>query len=178
MSETEKKACFDCDYFTKAVGEKGYCKLFHHETALPEKACPRFEEKKEVVHEPSEHAPETIDASSRRFINLLLIGSFFGSTVLAILAFLIVLIYTVTVLPIADIPMSFKLFTVSAGVLAVLLFTYILFTLSKKYVAARVFEIIFALIVSLVLLLYLDKIIFYSHDLIILFIERISSLFI
>lgn len=177
MSEVRENACFDCDYFTKAVGEKGYCKLFHHETALPEKACPRYEEKKDVIPEPSEHAPEAIDPPSRRFINLLLIGSFFSSTVLAVLAFIIVLIYTVTVMPLADIPMSFKLLTVAAGIFAVLLFTYILFTLSKKYAVARILEIVLTLIISIVFLLYFNQIIFNVHSVIISVIEKIFTLF-
>ncbi len=177
MSEAKASACFDCEFFTKAVGEKGYCKFYHHETALPEKACPRFEGKKEKIVEPSEHAPETINASERRFINLLLIGSFFAGTILAILAFIIVLVYTVTLMPLTDIPLSFKLLTIIAGIFAVLIFTYILFTLSKKYVTARILEIIIALIVLFILLMHRDGVIFYAHDLIINVIENLFTLF-
>ena len=38
-------ACLDCKHYTEDIGDKGYCKLYRHNTASPEIACPKFESK-------------------------------------------------------------------------------------------------------------------------------------
>lgn len=39
------KSCLNCRYYTDDIGEKGYCKLYRHNTSTPDVACPKFEKK-------------------------------------------------------------------------------------------------------------------------------------
>lgn len=38
-------SCLNCKHYTEDIGDKGYCKLYRHNTASPEVACPKFEKK-------------------------------------------------------------------------------------------------------------------------------------
>lgn len=49
------ESCEKCRNYTADIGDKGYCKLYRHETNYPEKVCPRYElrdskEWKNVLH--------------------------------------------------------------------------------------------------------------------------------
>lgn len=175
MADKIEKSCFECEYYTRAIGEKGYCKFYHHESALPEKACPKFEEKK--IKEKKADVPETVDPLSRRILNIVTVGAFLASTVFTILAFVSVLVFIMTIFPIDEIPAMFKVFVSVAGILAVLLFTYILFTLGKKYAVARVVEMIFAVILAFIFLTYLDKASFLAHTVILKVVDILVNLF-
>ena len=37
------ESCEKCRNYTADIGDKGYCKLYRHETSTPEKVCPRYE---------------------------------------------------------------------------------------------------------------------------------------
>lgn len=41
MSKNE--SCLNCKYYTDDIGDKGYCKLYRHNTSSPDVACPKFE---------------------------------------------------------------------------------------------------------------------------------------
>lgn len=39
----QKNSCLDCIHYTDSIGDKGYCKLYRHNTSSPDVACPKFE---------------------------------------------------------------------------------------------------------------------------------------
>ena len=41
----QKESCLNCIYYTDDIGKKGYCKLYRHNTPMPDFACPKFEKK-------------------------------------------------------------------------------------------------------------------------------------
>ncbi len=47
MAEEKKNSCVNCKYFSDGLGEKGYCKLYHHNIMIQERICSRFEKKEE-----------------------------------------------------------------------------------------------------------------------------------
>lgn len=38
-----KDSCLNCRHYTDNIGDKGYCKLYRHNTSLPDVVCSKFE---------------------------------------------------------------------------------------------------------------------------------------
>lgn len=175
MNEQDKCSCFDCRFFTKAIGEKGYCTLYHHETALPEKACPRFESE-EKAETSSSVKPESFDVNSRKISNYLVGGAFFASVILSALAMIIVVVFGVNIINVEVLPLFLKIIFIIIGLCLVLLFSYLLFRLGKKYAWARVLEMVLALVACVVALTYFNSIIFSANNFATNIIEKIVKI--
>lgn len=173
-NSTDEHSCFDCRFFTKAIGEKGYCTLYHHETVLPEKICPRFEqnESNDVMNTSK---PQKVDDASRRFDKYLVIGAFFASFILSAFAFIILIVFGKSIIVVGEIPASIKVLSIFAGSCLLLLFIYFLFRFGKKHTWARIVEMVLALIACIVALIYFNSIIFSANDAIANLIEKIIN---
>ena len=159
MSEVERHSCFDCEYYTTSIGEKGYCKLFRHETTLPDTACTRYEKKEAPKYDTGDYSfiPEHTESESMKVINILMVSAFFACTVLTIIGFILGFYFNISVVSTEEIPVVLKILSVLLTVAAVLFGAYVLFSLGKKYVGARIAELFLAVfIVMFVLLNYED----------------------
>lgn len=59
----EKKAvCNNCSHYSDGLGEKGYCKLYHHNISVPERVCSRYEMKKRKIYDFRRATEEKKDA--------------------------------------------------------------------------------------------------------------------
>lgn len=173
-NSTDEQSCFDCRFFTQAIGEKGYCTLYHHETVLPEKICPRFEqiENNETVNTSE---PQKVDDASRKFDTYLVVGAFFASFILSAFAFIILLVFGKSIIVVGEIPDYIKVILISAASFLLLLFFYFLLRFGKKYTWARIVEMVLALIACIVALIYFNSIIFSANDVIANIIEKIIN---
>lgn len=158
MEESVCKNCFGCRYYIGSVGEKGYCRLFDHETPVPEIACPRFEEKPEKEAPAENPVVERHSEARLKIRNALLVGSFLASTIITILGLIFAMYFSISVMVNDSIPGTLKLLSVFVLLFLVLFGTYILFTFGKKYLWVRFFGIIFAIFAVAVILLHYETI--------------------
>ena len=153
----EEKTCFNCDQYIASVGEKGYCRLYSHETTLPEKACPRHVEKKKKL----ETEADFIEKSLKKHVsyrNVITFGAFASSTFLVVIGLIFGFNLSISVLAIDTIPNFVKVLTIAASLLILLVTGLILYYLGKKYMTARVLEIIAAFTAVILFLIYSDTV--------------------
>jgi len=174
MSDNEVKNCYSCDKYIASVGEKGYCKLYHHETPLPEKPCPRFEPK-QVIDKTGDFSVQENSGKDESIKNILIVGAFFASTVLTIIGMMFSFNLSMSVLTVEKIPILFKLVTIVLSVAFILLFSYVLFILGKRFLWARIAEIILTIIVVVVNLVFSTEIFETFSNYILRYIELLAS---
>lgn len=158
MDESVCKSCFECKSYIGSVGEKGFCKLYDHETTSPEIACPRFLKKEKITIPDVQPEVKKQSETRLRIVNVLMVGAFLASTVLTILGFIFALYFGISVAVNDYIPGVLKLMTVFVLFVLVLFGTYILFTLGKKYLWVRFLEIIIAIAAVAVILMKYETI--------------------
>ena len=153
----EEKTCFNCDQYIASVGEKGYCRLYSHETALPEKACPRHKEKKNKP----ELKADFIEKTQKKHVNyrnVITFGAFASSTFLIVIGLIFGFNLSISVLALDTIPNFVKVLTIAVSLLILLVTGLILYYFGKKYMTARILEIIVAFIAVILFLIYSDTV--------------------
>lgn len=149
--------CFDCKFYNASVGEKGYCTLYRHETVLPEIACIKYEKKQDEPQNDS-FAVRHMTARWRRFINALMYGAFASCTVLTVISLMMCAYLDIEVFTIQQISPIFKILIVVLTAIFVLFMTHLLFILAKKYITARILELLLAIAVVIYILINYDTI--------------------
>lgn len=170
MAGEENKSCFDCEHYIATVGEKGYCKLYRHETTVPEICCPRFEEKKKIVRETTELKIEEKTSDSRQKINFLAMASFFACTVLTVIILMFEMYFIVTIFEIDIIPTPIKIGILVLSLALIALFILFLFNIGKKYLVARLLELFFTVFIMVTVLINYETIWFSFHNFIVDFV--------
>lgn len=159
MAEDNKKTCSDCEYFSEGLGEKGYCKLYHHNISIPERVCSRFEKKQEKTQLPKRKACYTEITQkksqfkykyNRRLSYLIGIISAF---VLVIALLLVDIVFAVELFP-HEIPLPAKIGTLAVVLAMFILFTWQTMVLLRKHRWVFVPYLILAL--ALILLVLID----------------------
>lgn len=151
--DKKDKSCFTCDQYIASVGEKGYCRLYSHETSLPEKACPRYEEKKKKP-EPEAQFINKKYKKHGSYKNVITYGAFVSSTVLVVIGLIFSFNLGISVLSLDTIPTFIKGVTIVVLLILFFLSIFILFVLAKKYMWARFLEIAVAFTVVILILIY------------------------
>ena len=154
-------ACLTCRYYISSVGEKGFCRLYDHETTMPEKSCPRFEEK--PVREAAE-TPEIKkmpDKKNRKFTYVLMIGAIASSIFLCVIGLMFGVNLIMSVFTVDTISETSKFFTAVMTAVLFLIACFLLFALGRKYRWAMILEIILTL-AALTVLLFFSKSVFDS----------------
>ena len=175
MSNTEKKNCYDCEYYMSSVGENGYCKLYRHETTMPEIACPRHEEKSKAKPEVHEIKISGNKTTFKRNESFLALASFFACTVLTVIFLMFALYFTVTVysMPYFSIPSKALILIVTLA--AIFLITFLLFTAGKKYMLMRLIELFLTVFVVVFVLIKYETIWFQFHGLVVKIIDLLFN---
>ena len=161
----EKQGCYGCDHYIASVGEKGYCKLYRHETSLPEMCCPRFEEKKK--DEPQIHEKIKIEKKTpvlRQNENFLALAAFFACTVLSVIGLMFGLYFVITLIGLPFVLTAVKVLTVLGTFALSLLGIFFLFNLGKKFLVARLFELFITVFVVAYVLINYETIWFNFHN--------------
>ena len=158
MDEGVCKSCFECNSYIGSVGEKGFCKLYDHETTSPEIACPRFEEKEKKTIPVEQPEVKKQSETKLKIVNILLVGFFLASTIITVLGLIFAMYLGISVVVNDSIPGMLKMMTTFVLLVLVLIGTYVLFTLGKKFLWARFLEIIFAIVAVVVILMKYETI--------------------
>lgn len=175
MEENHADSCFTCRHYTDSLGEKGYCMLYRHETTLPSISCVKHEIKTVDPKKIKEYKTAEKPDSSRRYINFLAFASFFSSTVLTVIAMLFALYFCITVFSVNGFETVYKVVILLGSLTVALFFTYMLYTLGKKFLAARLIELFFTVFIVVYVLMNYNTIWFSFHNLILEFIDLIFS---
>ena len=173
----DKTSCFDCEHYIASVGEKGYCKLYRHETTLPEISCPRFEKKKEKKIEIKPHHVSEKRNVMRQNVNFLAMAAFFASTVLTVISLLFGLYFIITIFSIPHLHIIIKAVVLIATLIVVLLLAAFLFNIGKKYLVARMLELFFTVFIVVFVLINYDTIWFSFHNLVIKILDYALGVF-
>lgn len=175
VSDEEKRSCFGCEHYIASVGEKGYCRLYRHETTVPEICCPRFEEKKQVVRETTEIKTETKTTENRQSINFLAMASFFACTVLTVIVLMFGLYFVVTIFGINTLPSVAKVSILVLTLALIALLILFLFNMGKKYLVARLLELFFTVFIMVFVLINYETIWFSFHGFVVNFVFWITG---
>lgn len=174
MNVQEENNCFNCRFFTKAIGEKGYCILYHHETSLPEKPCPRHE-KEQIDESKNIQRPEDVDYKSRRIKKNLFIGSALASLVLSGFAVFVLIVFGVNVITHEELSVLMKSFTLLVAISFVFVTIFSLFYFGRKSERLRTIEILLAFFVCVISLISFNSIISTTNGFVEALVEGIIS---
>ena len=168
----EKQGCYGCDHYIASVGEKGYCKLYRHETSLPEMCCPRYEERKKEEPKPKEiKRVEKKTPVLQKNGNFLALAAFFACTVLTVIGLMFGLYFSVTVFSLTYISTSVKVISFFATLAVILFGAFLMFNIGKKYLVARLLELFTTVLVVVSVLINYETIWFRFHNLVIQIID-------
>lgn len=151
-NEPKKRCCIVCKHHVDFVGEKGYCKIYRHETLLPEDACPLFEpceEKKDINFEKTTYQlPQSSVQKNSGFKNFLIIISHFSCIVLTVVELFFGVNLGMMIASSETIPPILKVAVIFLSIVFMLLPVILFFKLIKKSVAAQVTSILFTVVVT------------------------------
>lgn len=154
MSESAAVDCFACRHYISSVGEKGYCRLYNHETSLPEKSCPRFEDKPARKTEEAPAVKKSPDKKSRKNTYVLMFGALASCILLGVIGLMFGVNLIMSVYAVDTIPSELKFLTTVVTAVVFLACCLLLFVLGKKYKWVMVLEIILTLVLLTVILLF------------------------
>lgn len=177
-------SCLDCKHYTDDIGDKGYCKLYRHNTASPEFACPKFD-KKETKERKNNFNVERVkglvldEASMTKYKTsanrMLLPLSVICITVLSVLLLIFSSILCVTLATYAEVRTLYKaIFIVVVGSF-VISFIVVVCMLLSKFRAMRFIVPICSLLLIIFLLVYSNEVWFDFHSLIMTISETIFN---
>lgn len=159
MAEENKNTCYDCEYFTDEIGKNGYCSLYRHNIALPDKICSKFEKKKKdqtVLLNREIFSEEANRKSEFKYKYDQHLSYFTGiiSAFVLIIALLIIDIIFVAELHSHMIPLPVKLGSCAVLIAVFLIYSWQLLMFLRKFRWAFIPYLIIAL--SLILLVAFD----------------------
>ncbi len=100
MAEENKAVCKDCEYFSSGLSENGYCKLYHHNLSMPERICSRFEPKKNIKRtSPIRNTPSDLKIKSTYGQHLSYTIGVVSSIVMILALLLIDIVFAVELFP-------------------------------------------------------------------------------
>lgn len=177
-------SCLNCKHYTEDIGDKGYCKLYRHNTASPEVACPKFEKKETKERKNSfnvERVREFVfdEASMTKYkssaTKMLLPLSISCITVLSILLLIFSSILCATLATYADVRTLYKIiFIVVVGSFVISFIVVVCMLLSKFRVMRFIIPAI-SLLIILLLLIFSNEVWFDFHSLIMTISETIFN---
>ncbi len=168
-------SCLNCKHYTDDIGDKGYCKLYRHNTSSPDVTCPKFE-KKETKERRNNFNVERVkelvfdEASMSKYKSsankMLLPLSVVCITVLSIVLLIFSTILCATLATYAEVKTLHKvIFIVVVGAF-VISFIVIICMLLSKFRVTRFIVPGLSLLLVLFLLIYSNEIWFDFHSLI------------
>lgn len=175
---TEAKDCFDCKFYNASVGEKGYCTLYRHETVMPEIACIKYEKQEDEPKSKSRFVATYEGNGRRKIINALMFSAFAACTVLTVIGLMLGAYLNIAVFSIPQFPTVYKVISVLLTAVIALFVTHMLFILAKKYITARIIELVLAVAVVIIILVNYDTIWFNFTNLTVHFVNLIFKSYI
>ena len=172
VSGKERKGCYDCEYYISSIGDRGYCKLYRHETTMPDIACPRYE-KKEIVQPELQELKTSKKTFLKKNESFLALASFFACTVLTVILLMFGLYFAVTIYGISVLSLTVKILIVLATIAIISGITFLLFNIGKKYMLMRLFELFLTVFVVVFVLINYEVIWFQFHGLVVSIIDFI-----
>ena len=174
-------ACLDCKHYTEDIGDKGYCKLYRHNTASPEIACPKFESKERKNNFNVERVRGFVldEASMNRYKNsatkMFMPLSVMCVTVLSILLLIFSSILCATLATYAEVRTLYKaIFIIVVGSFVISLIVVVCMLLSKFRVMRFIIPAL-SFFIILFLLVFSNEVWFDFHSLIMTISETIFN---
>lgn len=174
-------ACLDCKHYTEDIGDKGYCKLYRHNTASPEIACPKFESKERKNNFNVERVRGFVldEASMNRYKNsatkMFMPLSVMCVAVLSILLLIFSSILCATLATYAEVRALYKaIFIIVVGSFVISLIVVVCMLLSKFRVMRFIIPAL-SFFIILFLLIFSNKVWFDFHSLIMTISETIFN---
>lgn len=177
-------SCLDCKHYTEDIGDKGYCKLYRHNTASPEIACPKFERKETKERRNTfnvERVKELVfdEASMNRYKNsatkMFMPLSVMCVTVLSILLLIFSSILCATLATYAEVRTLHKaIFIIVVGSFVISLIVVVCMLLSKFRVMRFIVPAL-SFFIILFLLIFSNEVWFDFHSLIMTISETIFN---
>lgn len=156
MLSENKAVCNNCSYYSDGLGEKGYCKLYHHKIREPEYICSRYEIKKNKKHElhcfselrSDEDRAERFAQDSRRLSYL---TGIVETIILSIVSIIIAFLFGRSV-ALLSIPIYVKIVAIAITTVVFVLFTRHLVMMLRRH-RKTAFVVYTALTIALLILL-------------------------
>lgn len=174
-------SCLDCKHYTEDIGDKGYCKLYRHNTASPEIACPKFESKERKNNFNVERVRGFVldEASMNRYKNsatkMFMPLSVMCVTVLSILLLIFSSILCATLATYAEVRTLYKaIFIIVVGSFVISLIVVVCMLLSKFRVMRFIIPAL-SFFIILFLLIFSNEVWFDFHSLIMTISETIFN---
>lgn len=178
-------SCLNCRYYTDDIGEKGYCKLYRHNTATPDVPCPKFEknESKERKNTPiAEKAKVSVlsELSKNKYkssVNKgLLISSVVCTAVLSILLLIFSATICVTFATAAQVSLLHRVIFIVLVTAFVISLIVVVCMLLSRFKVMRIIIPVISMVIVIVMLIFSDKVWFDFYSLIIVLSETIFNI--
>lgn len=171
----KNESCLNCRYYTDDIGDKGYCKLYRHNTSSPDVACPKFE-KKELKERRSTFNVDRVrefvltdknmlkyKSSANKMIAFL---SIFCTAVISVLLLLFSTILCATLAIFAEVRTLHKVIFIGVAGAFVISFIVILCMLLSKFRVMRYIIPVVSFVVMILMLVFSNEIWFDFNSLI------------
>lgn len=137
MSALENESCENCIFFSSGLGEKGYCKLYHHNISSPERICSRYEKKEEknLIHQKESDTEAAQVKSGFKYKYTRRLGYFIGivcAFIMVVAVLLVDIVFAVELHP-HSIPLQVKIGTLAVVLSMLLFFSWHTMMLLRKY---------------------------------------------
>ncbi len=177
-------SCLECRHYTDDIGDKGYCKLYRHNTSAPDVACPKFE-KKESKEKRSSFNVEKVksyvmdEANRSRYKNsankMLFALSVACMSVLSILLIFFSVVLCATLATFAEVRVLHKVIFIVVTGSFVISFIVILGMLLSKFRVMRLIIPMVSLVILICMLVFSDEVWFDFNSLIMQISETIFN---
>lgn len=181
----KKESCLNCRHYTDDIGDKGYCKLYRHNTSLPDFACPKFEKKEArerrntlTVEMVKDIVLSEVSKNKNKFSmnRMLMMASVVCITVLSVLLLIFSTTLCATLATFNQVSVLHRTIFIILVAAFVISSIVIVCMILSRFKAMRIIILIISLAVVIILLAFSNEIWFDFHSLIINLSETIFNI--
>ncbi|MBP3442251.1 MAG: hypothetical protein J6L62_05535 [Clostridia bacterium] len=181
----KNESCLNCRYYTDDIGDKGYCKLYRHNTASPDVACPKFEKKETKERKDTQEAEKVkgsvlSELSKNKYkasVNKgLLISSVVCTAVLSILLLIFSATICVTFATAGQVSLLHRVIFIVLVAAFVISLIVVVCMLLSRFKVMRIIITAVSIVIVVVMLIFSDRIWFDFYSLVIVLSETLFNI--